>query len=82
MPGLRSNIVLLLILVITSGIFLFGCAGEQEGSESTEAECTYVNGKGYSSIKGVCIDLSDLELRLDPLKDGAKAEGDPGHGPV
>lgn len=35
----------------------------------------YENGKSYSELKQTCLELATLNIKLNPLKDGAMTEG-------
>jgi hypothetical protein len=35
----------------------------------------YVNGKSFSELKQVCLELNTLNIKLNQLKDGARANG-------
>lgn len=43
----------------------------------SRAACLYVNGKSYSSLKEMCLELTTLKIKLNPLKDGAVTNGKP-----
>ena len=38
--------------------------------------CLFENGKAYSELKQTCLELATLKTKLNPLKDGAKTDGD------
>jgi hypothetical protein len=38
--------------------------------------CLFENGKVYSELKQTCLELATLKTKLNPLKNGAKADGD------
>ena len=38
--------------------------------------CLFKNGKTYSELKQTCLELASLKTKLNPLKDGAKSDGD------
>lgn len=37
--------------------------------------CLFENGKSYSDIEETCIELANLKIKLNPLKDGSKTNG-------
>lgn len=37
--------------------------------------CLFENGKAYSELKQACLELATLKTKLNPLKDGAKTDG-------
>ena len=38
--------------------------------------CIYENGKAYSELKQTCLELTTIKAKLNPLKNGAKTDGD------
>ena len=38
--------------------------------------CLFENGKAYSELKQTCLELTTLKTKLNPLKNGAKTDGD------
>lgn len=39
----------------------------------------FKNGKSYSELKQACLELATLNIKLNPLKEGAIAEGNPAY---
>ncbi len=35
----------------------------------------FENGKSYSQLKQTCLELTTLNIKLNPIKDGSKSEG-------
>lgn len=39
----------------------------------------FKNGKSFSRLKQTCLELATLNIKLNPLKDGVKTEGNPAY---
>lgn len=39
----------------------------------------FENGKSYSELKQTCLELATLNIKLNPLKEGSKTEGQSAH---
>lgn len=48
----------------------------QTDCQMLKDQCLFENGKSYSELKGKCVELTALEIKLNPLKDGALTEGE------
>ncbi len=43
------------------------------------AECLFKNGQSFSELKQTCLELTALNIKLNPLKDGAITTGSPAY---